>query len=387
MYQPEPAILWYRIGSMRSKRGARLFALLAPLICGLVRGGPAAAGEECPDSLRERSSSFVALPYVYYTPETKLAFGGGSVYSFRFAGAPSAERPSNVRVALTYTQLHQVILAAKPEVYLLRERWFFSGYYGFYRYPDRFWGIGGDTPDEAEEEYESNDFESYTNAQKRVLPGLYAGVRQEYRYLSIGETSPGGMLSSGTLPGSRGGAVSGLGVIASYDTRDHVYQPSTGFFNQCYAVFFGSDLGGDFTFEVLSVDLRWYRRVFGSHVVAFQTFDTFVTGEPPFQMLSLIGGSYAMRGYHLGRYRDRHMLTAQAEYRFPVRWRFGGVVFAGAGDVAPTLDGFRLDRVKYGFGCGVRFLFDTRERIHARLDAGFGRDGSAGVYAMVLEAF
>ena len=94
-----------------------------------------------------------------------------------------------------------------------------------------------------------------------------------------------------------------------------------------------------------------------------------------------------MRGYYLGRYRDRNMITAQAEYRAPLFWRFGAVVFAGFGDVSDSVTAFRLDRFKYSLGCGVRFMFDARERINARIDAGFGKDGNAGVYAMVLEAF
>ncbi len=364
----------------------RLVAL-ASLLVGVLSETPRAAARGSPDSLQQRPGSFVALPYAFYTPETKFAFGVGSIYSFRPADALPAERPSNVRVAFTYTQLKQIILAAKPEVYLGHERYFLSGFYGFYKYPDKFWGIGGDTPDAAEEDYQSNDFESNTIVLRRVLPGLYVGARYEYRFLSVKKTFADGLLRPGDIPGSRGGVVSGLGFVVTHDTRDHVYQPSAGFFNQCHAVFFGSDLGGDFTFDVLSVDLRLYRRLFGSHVLAFQTYDTFIRGEAPFQMLSLIGGSYAMRGYYLGRYRDNHMLTAQAEYRAPLWWRFGAVAFAGAGDVAPSLSAFRMDRVKYALGIGLRFTFDTRERINARLDAGITSDGSIGVYAMVLEAF
>jgi outer membrane protein assembly factor BamA len=122
-------------------------------------------------------------------------------------------------------------------------------------------------------------------------------------------------------------------------------------------------------------------------VIALQTYDVFISGEAPFQMLGMLGGSYWMRGYYLGRYRDRNMITAQVEYRFPVWWRFGAVGFAGAGDVASDAGKFRADRFKHSVGCGVRFMFDTRERINARLDFGFGSDDNAGIYAMVLEAF
>jgi len=116
-------------------------------------------------------------------------------------------------------------------------------------------------------------------------------------------------------------------------------------------------------------------------------YDGFISGDPPFQMLNKLGGSYWMRGYYEGRYRDKNMLTFQAEYRFPVVWRFGGAAFAGIGDVAEELDAFRFDEFKYSLGFGVRFMFDTQERINARLDIGFNTDGDMGIYALVLEAF
>jgi len=372
------------MGAMLSKRGF-MFAILLGIWA--APGVAAERGISQSDSLPPHRASFVVLPYVYYTPETKIAFGGGAICSFRPAGAPSSTRPSSVRVAATYTQRNQIILALMPEMYFQKERYYVSAFYGYYRYPDKFWGIGPDTPGDAEENYLSNDLESNTNILRHMMPGLYVGIRYEYRYLNVTRTSPDGALRAGDIPGSLGGPASGLGVIINNDTRDHVYQPSSGFYNQCYAVFFGRGIGSDFTFSALSIDLRMYRAVFASHVLAFQTYGSFIRGDAPFQMLSKLGGSYQMRGYNLGRYRDKDMVTAQVEYRFPIWWRFGAVGFAGAGDVAGDVGGFRIDRLKFSVGSGIRFMFDTQEKINARLDVGFGSGDNAGIYAMVLEAF
>ncbi len=367
--------------------------LLAAALClgrGAVSGEVRAAedGRARADSLPQRRSSFVVLPYVYYTPETKVAFGAGSIYSFRLADSSPESRPSNVRIAATYTQLNQMILALLPELYLRNERYYYTGFYGYYKFPDKFWGVGSDTPDSAEERYRSNDFESSTSVQLQIVPGLYLGPLYEYQDLSVDETDERGVLQGGTIPGSRGGSASGLGVILRHDTRDNTYQPARGFYNQVSAVSFGGSIGSDYTFEALNVDLRmYYRGLFRSHVIALQTYDVFISGEAPFQMLALLGGSYSMRGFYKGRYRDRNMITAQIEYRFPIAWRFGAAAFASAGDVQSDIHEFSFDRLKYGGGFGLRFLFDPRERINARLDFGFGSGGDAGIYAMVLEAF
>jgi len=363
-------------------------AILIVLVvaAGVLLGAGAARGAAA-DSTEQRRTSLVALPFAYYTPETKFAFGGGGVYSFRPRDSAGFDRPSSVRLAATYTQLNQMILGLMPEIYLKGGRYYFSAFYGYYKFPNKFWGIGGGTPDDAEEHYEQNDFESYTNVQRLVAPGLFVGIRGQFQHVNVKKPDVDGMLARREILGTRGGAASGIGVVVSYDTRNHVYQPSSGFNNQLFAVFFGKLTGSDFAFTLLSVDLRYYVPVFGSHVVAFQTYDTVILGEAPFQMLSLLGGSYSMRGYYKGRYRDRNMLSLQAEYRAPLFWRIGAVAFAGAGDVSGELADFRVDRLKPSVGVGLRFMFDARERINARLDFGFGKDDNSGIYAMVLEAF
>lgn len=343
-----------------------------------------AKGNNHPDSLKSNHNSLVALPYAYYTPETKIAFGVGGIYSFRPSGGSPEDRPSNIRVALTYTQLKQTILGFLPEIYLKNESYYIDGYYGFFRYPDKFWGIGNDTPNSAEEDYEPNYFKSYSNFQKRVLPGLYIGIRYQYEYISLKEVDESGVLQYGTIAGS---SASGLGFIINHDTRNHIYYPSKGFYNQIYAVFFGKALASDYKFSLISFDIRKYISVFDSHVLAFQTYNTFIKGTPPFQMMSLLGGSYWMRGYYFGRYRDKNMITFQTEYRFPLFWRFGGVGFVGFGDVDSEIDKFQINEFKYTFGFGFRFMFDTQERINARLDIGFGKGGNSGIYALVVEAF
>ncbi len=368
---------------MQYVRAATAFLIASVILTNTSR----ADGEGEADSPSGSRNSLVALPYAYYTPETKFAFGVGSIYSFRTSGASTADRPSNVRAAITYTQLEQIILALMPEIYLENEDYLISGYCGFYRYPDKFWGIGNDTPESAEEGYEPKLFRSYMNVQKRIMPGVYVGLRYQFEHIELVETDTDGILRHGTIRGSEGGCASGLGIILTHDTRDHIYQPATGMYNQVFAMFFEEALASDYTFRLLSIDLRKYFSLFGSHVLALQSYNSFITGDPPFQMMNVFGSSYWMRGYYLGRYRDRHMITFQAEYRFPIIWRLGLVGFAGFGDVGDDIEAFKLERFKQSIGFGVRFLFDKQERINARLDFGFGKGGNSGIYALVVEAF
>lgn len=357
--------------------------LIIALIC------PVQAQDEQLPVTKEKRSSLVALPYAFYSPETEFGGGAGALYSFRPAGSLPGNRPSNVKLGITITQKKQLIVALVPELYFRNEAYYLNAWIAYYHYPDKFWGIGNDMPDDAEENYSMDYVRTFLNLQKRVGRGLYVGCRYQFEHIKLTETEDGGLLHPGTIGGSEpdGGLASGLGFIVTYDTRNHIYYPTTGSFHQFYGAYFGDIFGSDYRFSSYTLDLRKYFPLPGEQVCALQAFGMFTGGTVPFQMLALMGGNYVMRGYHFGRYRDENMVALQTEYRFPVFWRFGGAAFAGLGDVAPDIDAFRLKEFKYSLGIGVRFTIDTKERINARLDFGFGRHGNNGFYAMVAEAF
>jgi outer membrane protein assembly factor BamA len=197
----------------------------------------------------------------------------------------------------------------------------------------------------------------------------------------------GGMLASGDIPGSSGGSVSGLGFFMTHDSRDSIFYSTAGSFHQFSAMAFGRALGSDFSFNRFFFDLRKYVRLSSAQCLAFQARLLFQTGNPPFWRMGLLGGAESMRGYYLGRYRDKDMITLQAEYRWvPVFWRIGLVAFASLGDVVATFGGFDVGRFKYAYGLGLRFVFDPKQRLNLRLDFGFGKETS-GIYFTAAEAF
>jgi outer membrane protein assembly factor BamA len=103
--------------------------------------------------------------------------------------------------------------------------------------------------------------------------------------------------------------------------------------------------------------------------------------------MAALGGSTSMRGYYDGRYRDRSQVVFQAEYRFPLIGRLGGAAFLSYGDVSPRLSQFDLLRFKYSYGTGLRFRVNPRERLNLRIDYGWGKGKSQGLYFTLGEAF
>jgi hypothetical protein len=88
----------------------------------------------------------------------------------------------------------------------------------------------------------------------------------------------------------------------------------------------------------------------------------------------------------MGRYRDKHLVAVQAEYRIPIYKRIGMVVFGGLGEVAPNFSQFSFYGLKPSFGSGLRIALKQKEKLNLRLDYGIGYHSTAA-YVIVTEAF
>ncbi len=347
---------------------------------------PAFAEPADADTAARESTGWVFFPYLFYTPETRIAVGAGGGYFFREPCSCTESRPSTVLGDLMYTQNKQLALAVQPDIYLRNEKYVLRAELEYQKYPDKFYGIGNRTSSDLEEDFTPEEIRIFLRAQARLLPGLYAGPVYEYLDSRLKEIENDGLFAQKTISGSDGARISGAGLQVSWDTRDNIYLPSKGNYYQLQATWFDSQLGGRYDFQRYIVDFRTYLTVWHSHILAFQAYGRSTSGDVPFQKLSELGGSLLMRGYYLGRYRDRNLLAAQSEYRLPLWKRLGLVAFAGLGDVASTPSRFRLRDVKTSAGFGLRFLLIPEEKMNLRLDFGFGKDTS-GFYVTITEAF
>ena len=165
----------------------------------------------------------------------------------------------------------------------------------------------------------------------RFHPGLYVGIQYEIMHATLTKVEEDGLLVQGDIPGTETGLTSGIGFRLHLDTRDNVFSPSSGRFCQAATSFFTESLGSDHSFPRYPLDLREYITLLPDYVLAAQAYLQANTGEPPFYLMPLFGGSSIMRGYYAGRYRDRNMAAFQVELRAPVWRRLGLVGFAGMG--------------------------------------------------------
>jgi len=369
--------------------GAKKACLAAALLC--LFTAPAQGSRDA-QTEREKPDKAgvgaVVLPLLFNMPETKWGGGVGGLLTYRPEGHSPDSRPSSLYFYAVYTQLKQFSTKWEPEAYFRGETYFFKGKIQFERYPEKIWGLGNDTPAVHEEDFTPRTFVLELSFQKKIWPvrNLYAGPLYQFESYAVLKSEPGGLLDSETWPGASGGTSSGAGFIINWDTRDNVFFPGRGRYWQVSAVWNSKLLGSGFNYVSLKMDLRRYVSLLSSHVLALQALYQAVVGEPPFKSIPKLGGDSIMRGYYLGRYRDRHLLAFQAEYRLPVWWRFGLVGFAGLGQVAESRGRFELGNMKYSAGFGVRFKIAPSEGTNIRLDFAWGK-GTSGFYFTASEAF
>jgi outer membrane protein assembly factor BamA len=340
-----------------------------------------------PDTTVEKSKGFVILPLLYYTPDTRFGYGAMGAYYFKLSDEEAGEttRLSYIKGLADYTQNRQIDVWSSWSIFLKNEDYIVKGQFRYRNFPDRFYGIGNDTPEAQVERYEYDLISIRKLVLKKIHPGIFAGVDYAFNYLYNFKTF-GPILSEGNVTGSRGGINSGAGAVFLIDTRDNVVNASKGVFFEASSYYYGKALGSTFSFNNYSIVFNKYHSLKKGHIIASNTVFNLNTGDPPFVDMAPLGGEEILRGYARNRFRDMNFAGTQVEYRFPIYWRFGAVAFAGVGDVFDSISDIRINNIKYSYGAGLRFAVNRKERLNLRFDYGWGRD-SQSFYLMITEAF
>ncbi|MBP2645308.1 MAG: surface antigen [Firmicutes bacterium] len=138
-----------------------------------------------------------------------------------------------------------------------------------------------------------------------------------------------------------------------FDSRDNVFSPTEGTRFAVTAEFAGRALGGDFNFNKYTVEDRNYFKVGHSQVIATRVTAGYADGNMPLSQKFSAGGSDSLRGYNDDQFTGNKMLTATAEYRFPVVKKVEGVFFGDLGN-AWDGEGYKLNTLKGDVGFGIR---------------------------------
>jgi hypothetical protein len=264
-----------------------------------------------------------------------------------------------------------------------------DGFLGYVEAHYRFYGIGADAGESGVSVpvvQKGSMFapELLFHVGGRTFFGLrYRGMRVETAVEGSAGLLPPAIAAA--LPGSITIMSSGFGPKVTFDTRDNDMNPAAGVLADFRTNFAAEAFGSDFDYQTYELSGNTYHRA-GRGVLALRAYACQASDRTPLFDLCLFGSGSDLRGYEAGRYRDRAMLAAQAEYRFPLAGRFGGVVFGGWGKVAPSFGDMGEQIDLPSVGAGVRWLASEKARVNLSVDVARGRDDTS-VYVYVKESF
>lgn len=376
----------------------RLYLYLTFLFLALltIKTSPAMAQEQTvenktidPPKPQMRSvKGLIPAPVLYYTPDTKLGFGASLLGYFRLRSYTDTTytRLSLARLVVDYTLNKQTDQWLYWNIFTREERLMLRGELRHRIYTDRFYGLGNDSRKEDRELYDYNMVSAKMAVLKNVGFRSFLGPDFQFTEYYDVQLEEGSQLGTQQIPGYRKGRNVGLGAIFLIDHRNSTSYPSKGFYLELSGYHFGKTFGSDFRYNNFNFEFNRYYGLGNDRVLATNTMLRLNEGEVPVQRLATAGGDKILRGYARNRFHDDHFAGTQAEYRFPLFWRLGGVAFAGIGDVFDKPKDVNFSTIKYSVGTGLRYAIRPDQKLNSRLDVGYGKEGF-NIYLMIGEAF
>ena len=330
----------------------------------------------------------INYPTLAFAPETSWEFGVSSLYVYS-AHRDLVNRLSEIKSFAFYTVEGQYGLWLDHALYSDKDKWFFLGKSRYQNFPLLYHGIGRESPAEVQSLIEGKYFIFRERIMRETWQSLYFGLELDFQNLSgVGYTNSVLDFESPELGG--GGSTNlGLGLGVIYNNIHNAMNPRKGVYSEWGFLAYDSFSGSDFNFVSYISDTRIYKPIESNTVLAFQLYGQMTTGSPPFNMLALMGGENLMRGYYLGRYRDKNQVAGQVEYRvlpFSFSKRLGASVFMAMGQVFGDDFSFDWRHFLPAGGAGLRFLIFPEKDIYTRLDIAFTAEGQ-GIYFFIGEAF
>ena len=338
------------------------------------------------ENVKVSKDGFYPVPVVFYLPNTGFAFGAAFLY-YNNPDSGNVNRFPNILAGFgTYSTKKQIQGSVRVNRYFGDNDYRFDLDISYFRTPDEFWGIGSDPTIKVKEEVTYHQYRIKVDFISTVVKHFYIGPYYWFEKFAVAEYQPGGIIETGNLLGALGVTTSGAGVEFVLDYRDSLFFPTQGTYGDLKILYYEKFLGSDVNFFRLDFDGRHYISIAENQVLAFNTIFNSTAGDVPIQMLPKLGNQQMMRGYPTGKYLDKNLWAAQAEYRRMLFWRIGVSAFIGVGQVFPEIKKFSLKDLKIASGVGLRYLLDKDQHLNVRLDVAQSSEGTY-VYFTIQEAF
>ena len=323
-----------------------------------------------------------------YTPDFGLLIGGSALMTFRMNPSDTTQQRSVVPMAIALMFEGGLNLFTKPQLFFKGDRFRIFGVFAYKNTLENFYGIGYST----NKDYpRGEDTSEYRYSGVQVNPwflfrlgksNFFAGPQIDFNYDKITKPAAGmieqpSYIAAGGTDHGYSNLSSGVGFLLTYDTRDVPANAYRGTYLDFRGMMYNKAFGSDNNFYRLEIDYRQYKTLGKRKVLAWTVQTKNVFGNVPLTKYALSGTPFDLRGYYMGKYRDksmaygiveyRHMFGSPAKYKSGNFWaKCGFVAWVGTGTIGETP--FDWNKWKLNFGAGLRFQMQPGKNF--RLDVG-----------------
>lgn len=342
------------------------------------------------DSTDKSKLQTLAYPTIAYAPETKWEFGASAVV-VGYAKKDTNNRLSEINGFTFFTTEKQYGGIIEHALHSDKNTWFFLGKLKIQSFPLSYHGIGSDTPKEKIAVVDAFSLTWKERFLRKVWRDFFIGLELDFHSLSRVSFKPATADVSLLSPqGYKGSNNLGVGIGLLYDNRHNVLNVRHGFFAETAMLTYSKGLGSITDFSSIFTDFRYFHPLGRKNVLAFQSVGQFTLGDAPFNQYALIGGEMMMRGYYMGRFRDKNFISLQTEFRMlplPFAKKFGVAIFASSGVVFDKASTISPQFFKYAGGAGVHYLLFPKKDVWTRVDFAINNEGTTGFYLFLGCAF
>lgn len=336
-----------------------------------------------------------------YTPEASFGVGGAVLASFRMNKQDTISQRSFLPVGLNLSINGTIVVAGAGTFFFNENRFRIYMNYGYRNEPSHYYGKGFEKAENLERgdsttRFHRSYFQLYPRFVWEVRPHFYLGGLFDLNYTKVSDVNPVMEEDPYFQQFKRKYFNVGIGGLIQYDTRDDVATPTRGMLLGANFKLFGKYWGGAYNYEIIELEYRQFKNVFRPRsTLAWIAKSQIGLGDIPFTELPTFGSPFDLRGYYMGKYRDksmaygiveyRHMFGSSAKYKSGNFWaKCGFVAWVGTGTIGETP--FDWNKWKLNFGAGLRFQMQPGKNF--RLDVG-KEPGQPGmqVYMNMTEAF
>ena len=336
-----------------------------------------------------------------YTPEASFGVGGAVLASFRMNKQDTISQRSFPPAGLNLSINGTIVVAGAGTFFFNENRFRIYMNYGYRNEPSHYYGKGFEKAENLERgdsttRFHRSYFQLYPRFVWEVRPHFYLGGLFDLNYTKVSDVNPVMEEDPYFQQFKRKYFNVGIGGLIQYDTRDDVATPTRGMLLGANFKLFGKYWGGAYNYEIIELEYRQFKNVFRPRsTLSWIAKSQIGLGDIPFTELPTFGSPFDLRGYYMGKYRDksmaygiveyRHMFGSPAKYKSGNFWaKCGFVAWVGTGTIGETP--FDWNKWKLNFGAGLRFQMQPGKNF--RLDIG-KEPGQPGmqVYMNMTEAF